>query len=341
MRLPRTAMIGLALAVAAIAVPPPAQADAEPIPRIRACGEMLCAGPAPWAMRAASIYHSLASPGPAIDMAIAAGANTIRITDFLTDGLPADVAIHDEGTWALVDSAIAETAQHGLHVNLDLSSYRNLLAAQGMNPYTHDWTQFLTIVATRINSVTGRAYRDDPAIALVSIAGEPAAPNGEPGPGVPTRRQLTAFYARALATWQALAPDTLATAGGLSHLDWDSGIDWARIYALPGNDVCAVHVYGHRSLRKAITPMADYCSRLGKPWIMQETGVPQRIGDAARAAWLTTVLRRSWRNGAAGVGVWNIGDETVAESAGTYDISPGTPLAWTALQRGFARGPQR
>ena len=83
--------------------------------------------------------------------------------------------------------------------------------------------------------------------------------------------------------------------------------------ALPGNNVCAVHVYGHRSLRKGLPALADYCTELGKPWLMEETGVPQRIGDTARARWLSRVIAASWDLGAAGVGVWNIGGETTEQ----------------------------
>lgn len=338
----RTAIIAVVVAAAvSLVLPQAARADDAPLDRVRACGTALCTDRGPWVMHAASVYGSLGEPLPAVLMAASAGANTIRITDFLPEGVPPDVAITDEEAWKRVDVAMATAASMGLRAVLDLSSYRNVLLAQGMDPYAQDWTPFLQMAATRVSTVSGVAYRDDPALALVTIAGEPAAPNGDPGVGVPASGELTRFYRRTLATWSALAPATLVSAGGLSHVDWDSGIDWPRICALRDNDVCAIHVYGHRSLRRGLAPFAEVSQQAGKPWLMLETGVPQRIGDAERARWLTRVVNASWRLGAAGIGIWNIGPESVTASAGTYDINPDTPRAWAAVQRAFAGGPRR
>ncbi len=331
----------LAVASASLLAPAPAHAAGPALERVSVCGTSLCVGTTPWAMKAVSIYGAMFDPGPAIAMAQEAGANTIRLTDFLQYGTPAQEAVASEEAWARVDAVIATSAAAGLRVLLDLSPYRNLLTDDGLNPYVVDWTAYLTTAAARVNTITGVAYRDDPTIALVSIAGEPLPPHGDPGPTVPTSRQLTDFFTRTLAQWHALAPSTLVNVGGFLHLDWESGIEWERIMALPGNDVCAIHIYGHRSLRKGLPALADYCTELGKPWLMEETGVPQRIGDPARARWLSRVIAASWDLGAAGVGVWNIGGETTDLVAGTYDVNPLTPRAWYAVQHGFARGPRR
>jgi hypothetical protein len=49
-----------------------------------------------------------------------------------------------------------------------------------LDPYTvahrADWTQFMTFVANRVNTVSGLKYRNDPTILVVSIAGEPIGP---------------------------------------------------------------------------------------------------------------------------------------------------------------------
>ena len=47
---------------------------------------------------------------------------------------------------------IATSAEAGLRVLLDLSPYRNLLTADGLNPYVVDWTAYLTTAAARVNT---------------------------------------------------------------------------------------------------------------------------------------------------------------------------------------------
>jgi hypothetical protein len=340
MRRGRSALVALAIA-ALVVVGPASHVDAAAYDRVRTCGTHLCIGDARWVMRIATIYGSLADPSPAIEMAKAAGANTIRITDFLTYGTNSAEAVETESSWQRVDNVIDLAAKSGMRVLLDLSPLRNLLLDEGVNPYLPDWVPYLTKAATRVNTITGVAYRDDPTIALVSIAGEVEPPNGGATPRLPTTRQVTQFFRSTLDTWSILAPKTLVNAGGLLHTDWDSGLDWRAIFALPGNDVCAIHLYNEQGLSKGLVPVADFCRKLGRPWIMEETGIPSQRGDAVRAQWFRDVLRASWRNGAAGVGVWNIGGDTVGPSGTTYDINPTQPLTWYAVQHGLSGHPSR
>ena len=339
MRRSRSALLALAIVLLVVALP--GTANAAQSDRVRTCGTHLCIGDQRWIMRIATIYGSLDDPGPAIDMAKAAGANTIRITDFLSYGINSAQAVELEAAWQRVDNVIDLAAKANMRLLLDLSPLRNLMLVEGLNPYVRDWTPYLTKAATRINTITGVAYRDDPTIALVSMAGEVEPPHGDAKPSLPTTRQVTQFFRTTLDTWSILAPDTLVNAGGLLHTDWDSGLDWKAIYALPGNDLCAVHVYSDESLKSGIIPVADYCAKLGKPWIMEETGIPYQRGDAVRAAWFRNVMKASWRNGAAGVGVWNIGGDTVGPGGTTYDINPTQPQTWYAVQHGLAGHPSR
>ena len=86
---------------------------------------------------------------------------------------------------------------------LDLSTYRNRLLNGGkVNPYGRIQyprsDKFIAWVLNRRNSVSGATYANDPTIAYVAIAGEPAAPRG--GDALrPTTAELTAFYKRAAA----------------------------------------------------------------------------------------------------------------------------------------------
>jgi len=144
-------------------------------------------------MRIATIYGSLDQPAPAIDMAKAAGANTIRITDFLSYGINSTQAVELEMAWQRVDNVIDLAAKANMRV------LRPFAAAQpppdrGTEPYVRDWLPYLTKAATRVNTTTGVAFRDDPTIALVSIAGEVEPPHGDAKPSVPTTRQITQFF---------------------------------------------------------------------------------------------------------------------------------------------------
>ena len=64
-----------------------------------------------------------------------------------------------------------------------------------------EWQAFINFVTTRVNTVTGTTYRDDPTIAVISIAGEPPPPTGVGGvrQGDQHRRSSTDFDQRTLA----------------------------------------------------------------------------------------------------------------------------------------------
>jgi len=79
----------------------------------------------------------------------------------------------EERSWQLADQRIAAAGAASMHVELGLGDYRNTLWNDCINPYTYDWTRYIDWVAHRVNTVTGAVYGSDPAIAFVSISGEP------------------------------------------------------------------------------------------------------------------------------------------------------------------------
>lgn len=211
------------------------------------------------------------------------------------------------------------------------------------------WQSFLAFVATRLNSVTGVAYKNDPTIAIVSFAGEPNPPNsGEPLK--PTTQELTDFYARVFGQWKAYDSNHLVTSGGLLHIDWqalygsDSGIDFNAIWALPNEDVLSIHDYFGRfpataanDTKAAIVAAAAQAN--DKPWITEEFGFLQQPADGAttyteadRGAWFRNVYAIQRNPGAgvpsAGVAFWNLGSEV---AAGSHDVNPSTPATWAAV----------
>jgi endo-1,4-beta-mannosidase len=295
---------------------------------VTACGTGLCLAGQPWYLYGASQLGGMDDPFARATMARDAGLNTLRIVNFLDEGGSPATAPYNEPRWFRVDRAINAARSRGLKVILDLSTYRNLLWTSGANPYTTDWKPFLSFVANRVNTVNGLTYRDDPTIALIAFAGE-VEPNNTPDNtrGI-TTSQVTSYFQRTFAQWKALDPNHLTSSGGLLQIDWNSGIDWKAIFSLPDSDVCSIHDYSPADQTVTTPAVAAWCGSLGKPWITEEFGWEQSLGDAARANRFASMyaLQRTYR--AAGVGAWNLGDQV---GGTTYDVNPSTPLTWAVV----------
>jgi hypothetical protein len=316
------------LLAAIVAVSDQAPADARSNQgRLTVCSGSLCRDGRPWQLYMASVYQGLDNPSQTVAEARAIGLDAIRITDYLDVHSAPAVGPYDPARWARVDRLIAAAGSARLLVVLDLSTYRNLLKTAGLDPYTVDWSRFLQSVADRRNTVTGVRYRDDPTIGMVSFAGEVDAINsGENTYGL-TAATLVRFYSKVLTYWHHLAPGQLRTAGGLYQLDWNSGIPWKAIFALPGNDVDAVHVYGPGDRSITVPAVADFSRSQRKPWIIEEFGFDAQDGDRARAEGFNNTFALASTFGAAGVGFWNLGSQT----GSTYDVGPQFPQAMNAV----------
>jgi endo-1,4-beta-mannosidase len=320
-------------------------------------GTQLVVGRQVWRMYGASCYGTINPGGQGtiagtIDLALEAGLNTLRLVNFLDESGSSEGNPYDETSWRRVDEMLAAMNDAGLRAILDLSTYRNHLqnSSLGQNstvtPYSQDWAPFVRFVARRRNTVTDVRYGNDRTIAIVSLAGEPHPPNsGEPLK--PTTSELTEFYRRTLAQWRSYDGKHLLSNGGFIHLDWEekfdnpngSGIDWQTIFALPYNDVPAIHTYSGDFPFTAqddyqSPKVADYCATLRKPWITEEFGFPQSVGDLERATAFETVYeiqRTPSPTGvpSAGAVFWNLGAELAPAS---HDVNPDTPLTWAAVR---------
>ena len=258
----------------------------------------------------------------------AAHLNTIRITNWLHEEPGNDP--YEESRWVIVDMTLAQAAAARLHAILDLSTYRNFLYNSGVNPYAQDWSTFISFVANRRNTITGVAYRDDPTIALVGFAGEVDGIKGNTDPRSPTTAQLNAFYQRSFGEWRALDTRHLLEPGGLLHYSWDSGIDWRTIFSYA--DVCSIHNYSSADT-DATPTVAAYCASIGKPWITEEFGWSQAVGDATRAQNFQAMYALQRTNHAAGVAVWYLGGQLAGVNGvtETYDVNTATPLTWNTM----------
>src|SRR5579885_192885 len=134
-------------------------AGGSPAPAfVTRCGTSLCSGGTTWRLHGASVYGSYTQPSAAASLAQSAGLNTVRLTNFLAEhGSPA-TAPYAEASWQQVDAMIAAAGKAHLEVILDLSTYRNLLANAGLDPYAQDWQSFVSFVTARRNTVTGVTY---------------------------------------------------------------------------------------------------------------------------------------------------------------------------------------
>jgi hypothetical protein len=307
---------------------PKLRAGATTVSWVSACGQRLCVNGTPWRLTMGSI-NGKSDPADAVRRAKDLGLNAIRLTDFLDKHASPATGPYDASRWADVDKVIAASGAAGLHVELDLATYRNLLATSGVNPYTADWRPFLDFVVNRRNSVTRIRYGDDPTIALVSFAGEVEPINSATNTRQVTTQQLTDFYRGVLAYWSAAAPRQLLSAGGLMHLGWNSGIDWKAIFALPHNDVIALHLYSDSDRQKVVPAVAAYGAQLGRPWITEEFGFLSSMGDAVRAAKFAGTYQLNRAHGSAGTGFWNLGPQT----SNTHDVGPQFPAASAAVRR--------
>lgn len=301
---------------------------------VTACGTSLCLNGKIWHMYGGSIYGYQSDTASRISLATQGKLNTVRITNMLNESSTDLVnAPFDSTKWAKVDAAIAAAGNANLKVILDLSSYRNLYKNNNRNAYTLDWSTFINWVANRTNTVSGVVYKNDPIIAIISVAGEVDPPNASSATGPTSTQQLTDFYTRTIAQVHAADPNHLVSEGGLLQYGWNSGIDWRSIFALPGDDVPAVHVYSAGDENYAPTIAADATS-INKPWMIEEFGFDQTTGDSTRASDFQRVYTLATTNNAAGVAYWNIGTEVLGAGGktSTYDVNTSTPLTLAAVQ---------
>lgn len=295
---------------------------------VAACGKKLCIDGDPWRMHAAAVYDGLESPAATVRRARNARLNTIRIVNFLDEQGDPHTAPFNENRWRRVDRLIATAAKARLKVILDLSTYRNMLVEAHRNPYTTDWERFINFVTSRRNEVSGVRYAEDPTIALISLAGEVEPPKGTDNALGVTKRQVTRFFKRTFRQWKAADDKHLISPGGLLQLDWNSGVPWRRIFAMPSNDVCSIHIY--KLEIPEIPAVASHCARLNKPWITEEFGWERTIGDRDRATRFQRLYRLQDKHGSAGTGFWNLGPPGAEQ---LFNVNSSTPRTFEVVQR--------
>ncbi len=316
-------------------------------PFVTTCGTDLCVEGSRLTIKGATVHGHYDAPARAVADAGAANLNTLELVDFDTHYRQL-VDAESSATWVRVDNFIAQASAKHLHIVLNLSEYGWALQTAGhtMNSPTWqaDWNQYLSFVANRVNTATGRVYKHDPAIALVEIWGEIPAPN-YPDP-IGTTAQVTSFYANSLAQWKALAPEILVSTGGFSYLnDGKSGIDWKTIMGDPNDAVCAFEINSSGDRDATTRLVTSYCQSLGKPWFLAAWNsclkpsagawdITDWASDNEMASHADDMYRIAGGGEPAayrsvGTDFWNLGPQ----SAPTCDVGPQFPQTWAVVQK--------
>ncbi len=252
-----------------------------------------------------------------LNMAQAAKINTIRPTDYLSDSKDWD----DPVVWKNMDYLIERAKARNMWVILDISTFRQWEANHTMFFFydPNDWTRFIQWVTER--------YRDATAVCMYSIAGEIAA---EQNGGAKPLEYVNFFTAVEDMVYTGDQGHHLISAGGFSYLNFNSGIPWIVIYDLPHNHVAAVHVYSQEDRNITVPMVSAWAQEHHKPFLIEEFGFQQKLGDAARAEKFTDIYNWGRDHHAVGLVAWSLGTENAPTS---YDFSDQTPLTWAAVQQ--------
>jgi mannan endo-1,4-beta-mannosidase len=347
-----------------MAAPPPTNAD---FVRVSSDGTHFRLENAPFYFCGANCYYlmtraaekgTMADAAAVLDDLAAAGVTVVRTWAF-ADGpqwnaLQPEPGVYDERVFRGLDWVVAEAGRRGLRLVLPLVNYWRDYGGMGQyvawsrkynkkpppedpedpSEFYHDercqavYSAFVAAVLTRVNTLTGVAYRDDPTIIGWAPANEPQC-RRDPGAA---QGVLAAWTARAAGAIKALAPRQLVftdcegfwggphgCSGGsggssgqrLGANPYDcahKGCDFEADCAVSSVDVACCHLYPDSWLPHA--PESDRlafslawldahvaaCRRAGKPLVLSEFGRKageELGGEGAREAHLAAVLQRA------------------------------------------------
>jgi RNA polymerase sigma factor (sigma-70 family) len=267
------------------------------------------------------------------------GLNSIRICDFIHNSDRNQW--RDVRTWENLDYLLSVITKRKMFAILDLSTYRNLIErTYKQDPKAEkddlsiaaaydakNWVDFTAFVSAR--------YKNCPSLAFYSIAGEADAPVSK---RISTKG-LTEFFDQVSTQLHTGDPNHLISSGGLLFLDWDAGIDWKAIFALPNIQMANVHIYSDGDI-SVLPKVAEWARQpdVNVPFVIEEFGLQQHSTDAKRAQYVddagrSTYFQRIYALGSlyssVGTLFWNLGPELKRESC---DVGPQTPVAWTVVR---------
>lgn len=183
--------------------------------------------------------------------------------------------------------------------------------------------------ATRINTVTGKPYKDDPALFAWELANEC---RNE----ADTSSQALAAWTQEMASyWKSLDPKHMVSTGlegprahGGTHY---SGADFETVQAVPAIDFACFHLYPVKahlrySLRAAKAAIRDYVrtahAKLKKPVVMEEYSVEKKYdGELNRYEWISGMTAAFVDAGGDGFNHWMLVHDGYPGTDG-HEIAP-------------------
>jgi mannan endo-1,4-beta-mannosidase len=237
--------------------------------------------------------------------------------------IASDMHLNTLRTWAFwsgqpdltrLDRTIAWAEQRGMRLILTLVNYwKDIFGMQAWSGsdqkafYTEKTVRdafqaHVTDLLSRVNTVTGRQYRDEPAVLAWELANEARCENCDPGIVFDWAAGLSAAIKSAGARQLVSLGDEgfFRRSGAGSHALYNGshGMDHERLLGIPNIDFGTCHLYpefepstdevefGVRWIREHI----EAARRASKPAVIEEYGTKNRARrDASIAAWLTEV----------------------------------------------------
>lgn len=236
---------------------------------------------------------------------------TTVIYDFKTGELERHLS---EPVWRQIDLILDVARSLGMRVIIDFSTMTYDTGRYSNPPFDvtarDNFPRLQPIyerVATRVNTINGIPYRDDPTIMAYSILGEIVpyglvrTATGDIDLHNESRdaQQYIEFVAQAAAELKRHAPKTLVNAGGLLHVAPDGPARnaagepyWKRLWRDPNLDFTSLHIYAKppKALPRPVSPpyteapmpwgawrdlptYVAFSTSIGKPFMMEEWGI--------------------------------------------------------------------
>ena len=244
----------------------------------------------------------------------------------------------NEDTFVHLDKVIAEAAKNNIYVQLCLTNWwrdtggvTQYLRWAGINDAADDSYKFginnekailfysnpetrrlyrehVQKLATRRNTITGVAYRDDPTIFAWELMNEAQVITGR-------WAERRAWFAEMSAYLKSLDPNHMVTPGAWGYRSSSERREWLADHAIPTIDYCDVHNYprdDHDSfvdspaaLKEFIENRAAAAYSLKKPLVLGEFGMGvEGHNNASQVEWFKALFDGTAKSGGGGAMFW-------------------------------------
>lgn len=244
----------------------------------------------------------------------------------------------NEAQFVFLDQVLAEAARNGLRVQLCLTNwwrdtggitqYLRWSGIEGADDDKHPfginlekamqfysnetarrlYREHVEKVVARRNTITGKMYRDDPAIFGYELMNEAQCVTGR-------WDERRAWFAEMSAYLKSLDPNHMITAGDWGYRSAAERREWLKDHALPNIDYCDVHHYPRddhdivvdspQALNGFIQNRVAAAAALNKPLVFGEFGMsPDGFNGVSQVEWFRAYFEQTARDGAGGAMFW-------------------------------------